>query len=497
MHRVALATRGRQRIAPLTPPRSLAALLAVVAIIGVGWALIVPPWQSPDTVAHFGYVESLAQDFRLPGDKHRLGVSSDQLTADGSVGASRGAFYPEASPPNWSRADYDAYLRAENGADPPSASNGGGPNPASTNPPLYYLWGAAGYLIDAGGTAFGRLYAIQLWGVLLLLGTTIAAWLLAGETFGRRRTPQLACAAVAGLLPMTTFISTSVNPDALVITTWTFALWLGARVINRGARAGDCIALCAVTAAAILTKATSYALVVPVALALALGWLSHARPERRHAARVIVLSGLALVLPVLGWLALAHALGRPAINQINSTSGSHPFNIGQFLSYVWQFYLPKLPFLTKFRTTPQLPVYDIWLRQGTGAFGWLSVALPHWVYRVAGVLLAALLIAAAVAVARRVRHRRQLALLGFYALTLIALLGLLHVTEYRSIIAGQGPILQGRYLLPAVGLLGLAAGAVVVWMPIRWRPSACGLALTGLLVLQTISLATIVQAFYL
>jgi 4-amino-4-deoxy-L-arabinose transferase-like glycosyltransferase len=496
MHRVALATRGRQRMASLTPPRSLAALLAVVAIVGVAWALVVPPWQSPDTVAHFAYVQSVAQNFRLPGDKHRLGISSDQAAADGAVGASRGAFYPQASPPNWSHANYDAYLRAER-ADPPSASDGGGPNPASTNPPLYYLWGAAGYLIDVGGTVFGQLYAIQLWGVLLLLGTTLAAWLLAGETFGRRRTPQLACAAIAGLLPMTTFISTSVNPDALVITTWTFALWLGARVINRGARAGDCVALCAVTAAAILTKATSYALVVPVLLALALGWLSHARPERRRAARVIVLSGLALVLPVIGWLALAHALGRPAINQINSTGGSHPFNIGQFLSYLWQFYLPKLSFMTTFRTTPQLPVYDIWVREGTGAFGWLSVTLPHWVYRVAGVALAALLIAAAAAVVRRVRHRRQLALLCFYALSLIALLGLLHITDYRSIIAGQGALLQGRYLLPAVGLLGLAAGAVIVSMPIRWRPSACGVALTGLLVLQTISLATVLQAFYL
>ena len=79
MHRVALATRGRQRIAPLTPPRSLAALLAVVAIVGVGWALIVPPWQSPDTVAHFAYAQSLAAGLPLPGDKHRPGVSSDQL----------------------------------------------------------------------------------------------------------------------------------------------------------------------------------------------------------------------------------------------------------------------------------------------------------------------------------------------------------------------------------------------------------------------------------
>ena len=82
------------------------------------------------------------------------------------------------------------------------------------NPPLYYAYAAVAYLLDHGGTAFGRLYAMRIAGVLLLVVTTIAAWLLAGEAFGRRRLPQLACAAVAGLLPMVTFMSTAVNPDA-------------------------------------------------------------------------------------------------------------------------------------------------------------------------------------------------------------------------------------------------------------------------------------------
>ena len=96
----------------------------------------------------------------------------------------------------------------------------------------------------------------------------------------------------------------------------------------------------------------------------------------------------------------------------------------------------------------------------------------------------------------QLRQRRQLALLSFYALTMIALLGLLHITDYRSIVAGQGPILQGRYLLPIVGLLGLAVGLVVAKLPIRWRASASGLSLTGLLVFQTVSLVALLEAFY-
>ncbi|MGH3261192.1 MAG: DUF2142 domain-containing protein, partial [Trebonia sp.] len=165
------------------------------------------------------------------------------------------------------------------------------------------------------------------------------------------------------------------------------------------------------------------------------------------------------------------------------------------LSYVWQFYLPRLPFLTPFRPTPQLPVYDIWIHQAAGTFGWLDVYLPHWMYPAAACLTAAIAITA-VALLTRLRERRQFALLGFFALTLLALLALLHITGYRSLIAGSGQFLQGRYLFPVIGLLGLAVGLIVARVPRSIRPATCGLVVTVMLASQVISLAAIVQAYY-
>jgi hypothetical protein len=98
---------------------------------------------------------------------------------------------------------------------------------------------------------------------------------------------------------------------------------------------------------------------------------------------------------------------------------------------------------------------------------------------------------------RRDREPRKLALLGFFALTLLALLTLLHITEYRVIISGGGQFLQGRYLLPVIGLLGLAVGLIVRSVPLRAQAWACSLTVTGLLALQAISLSTIVLAYYL
>ena len=224
----------------------------MVAIFGVAWALLVPPWQSPDTPSHYAYSESLAARLALPGVKGRPEVSSNQVAADQAVGASRIAFFtPQGAQPSWNPSIDRAYRRV---APHLSRSDGGGPNTAAVNPPLYYLYSDVGYWAAIGGDAFDRLYTMQIWDVLLLLATVIGVWLLTGEVLGPRRPAQLAAAAIAGLEPMETFISTSITPDALMVPLWTFALWLGARVIIRACRRRDAVALCALTAAAILTK---------------------------------------------------------------------------------------------------------------------------------------------------------------------------------------------------------------------------------------------------
>jgi Predicted membrane protein (DUF2142) len=274
-------------------------------------------------------------------------------------------------------------------------------------------------------------------------------------------------------------------------------LWLGARLINRPGRFGDAVALCAVTAAAILTKATSYALVPAVLLALLISWRRSPVDERRTAARRLALAALALVAPVLAWLGLARALHRQAVNTVSSPAGVHPlpFVPRQFLSYLWQFYLPKLPFLTHFRTTEGLPLYEVWLREGWGVFGWLELAMPNWLY---GLLtgFTAIVVVASAAVVARLRDRPQLALLAFFGLALATLLLGLQLTDYRSIIAGDGALLQGRYLLPVIGLFGLAVALIVSRLPARWRGPACGALLAGMLLLQVLALATVAQRYY-
>lgn len=494
MVRDRLAAVSRPRPGWRRPPAPLAALLGIVAIVGLCWALAVPPWQSPDEFAHYAYVESLATSLRLPGNPNRGIYSLDQTIAIRESDAANVAFQPQVVPPSWSRADYNAYLQSKDVRTHAMRADGGGPSSASGNPPAYYLFGALGYLLDPGGTAYGRLYAIRLEGVVLLLLTTLGGWLLGGETFARRPLLQLLVAAMTALLPMTTFMSTNVNPDALTITEWTFALWLAARIVTRRASPRDVAAACALVAVAILTKDTSFALLAPELVAIVVGLVRLPAPARFRALPSVAASTLLTAVPVGIWLILSPSIGGTAIAHV--ATGGRSFNVRQFLSYVWQFYLPRLPFMRPFRLVPGIPAVTVWVNEGTGSFGWLSVPLPAWITKLAEVLVV-LLSAVTLGLLSRLRGLRSLGLLAVYAAALVCLLGLLHITEYRQWLGGGGAFLQGRYILPLVSLLALAVGLLVSRLPrSTWAPIVA-IILICLIGAQAISLATVVHAYYL
>ena len=485
-------------------PRPLVALLGVVAVFGLCWAMLMPPWQSPDAFSHYNYVESLATRYELPGragDNETSTATQRAIAAVGAYGPQWSA--PEAKP-NWSPS-LAAALRAASGR--ASRSDGGGATASAGYPPLYYAIAAGAYLAPVGGDPFDRLNAVQLLGVLLLMATVLGAWLLAGEVFGRRRLLQLITGAVAGLQPMSTFMSTSVGPDALLITLWTYVLWMGARVIKRAAAERDVRWLCALTAAAILTKPTSYALLPAVAIALFIGWRGRAYGSRTGGAigRATIVSAL----PVAGWIVIRKVQHHPALTTqppVGALTRSPGTFLLHFFDYLWQFYLPRLPGQEAFRVPPLgslpwphsasgLPLWNVWIREGWGAFGWLDVYMPGWVYVVLAALTAAVAIAG-VSILARFRDGLRGSLLAYFAVVVLSLLAVLHVVEYQSLTTGEGAFIQGRYLLPVVSLLGLSVALVISRIPARARGSAAALVLVGLLALQVVALGSVATAYY-
>lgn len=489
---------GLRRIAS-AQLRPLILLLAAAAIVGAAWALIVPAWQAPDEHSHFGYAQTLAEQGAPPASEGDRRYSTEQEQAADAIESDVLAANLYARP-EWSEAEYERWrrLQAAEGTDARADGDGTGPegsNSARTNPPLYYAFEAIPYYAGSGTDLFGRLYLMRLWSALLLLVAAAATWALVGELLGPRRGLQLAGAAVVALQPMAAFISASINPDAMLIPAFAATLWLGVRVIRRGLTLGNGAALCAAAAVAILAKATGYALLPGVALALAVGaWRAGVRLRPGSLGRAAV-PLLALALPVGAWLAYARLSDRPAVNQVGAGGGGDFDHAGLF-SYLWQFYLPdvpgQLPLPPGF---PKLPAIEFWVEGFWGKFGWLEVVLPDPLYLAVGLLTVAAIAGSAVALVRA-GLRRHLATAAFLVLVALSLLGGLHLTEYR-ILADQNTVFnQGRYLLPLLPLLGLAVAVALSLTRGRLQQLLTGGLIGFLLVLQLVSLAIVGARFY-
>jgi len=513
-------------------PRSLAALLFVVGLVGVCWALVMPSWQGPDEIQHFSYVESLAQRHQLPGqtasDRPAPGgpgnsvqtgktlarvfrrghgrdpaphpTSSAMLQALDAQNAS-GVTVGLAKPEQTLTADGSWRGRAR-GAD---QSDGGGAFPGSDYPPGYYLLETVGYwLAGSNATAVDHLYTARLFSVLFLLATTLGVWFFAGEVTNRHRPSQLVAAATVGLWPMLTFISSTVNPDAMLYAAWTWTFWAMARIVLRGLTAARLGALAALTATALLTKQTSVALLPAIGLVVVLGFWRLRGAGRSAWLRPALVAMVAFGLPVLLAALYSVLAQRSLLSQVTAATSGGVDNLRAFASYIWEYYLPRLPGQQAHDLTipviGSLPAYNVWLGTSWGAFGWVTLWFPHGLYPW---FLAITLIVGAAAVARVVRYGlawhgkavlgRAFVPLGIcFAMTAFVLIGGLHLTEYKL----NGPTLQGRYLFPLAALVGTGVALATRWVPKRLQAQAVGAILALLLVFQVGSLGYVMAAYY-
>jgi 4-amino-4-deoxy-L-arabinose transferase-like glycosyltransferase len=473
-------------------PAPLAALLAAVLVLGLAWALVNPAMQAPDENAHTGYVQSLADGPGLPGDPARQLFSTEQRDAALASNAEQTAAIREARP-EWNPQAYDRWRQAQAALTAAQREDGGGPNPAASNPPAYYLLAAGAYKATASGDFFDRLLAARLVGLAWLLVTVVAVWLLAGEVLGRRRPLQLAAAAVAGMAPMMTFVSASVSPDGMMYALWSLALWLGVRVLKRGLTVPAGVALFAAVGLACCVKAQSYAL-VPGALAVLAVGLRRRRPiAAGPALGLAAASLLGFVLTAGVWYATARGLDRAAAAQVTGATGAGPVQLRELGSYLWQFYLPRLPFQQDFFPQDAGPrFFSVWLQGGWARFGWLEVRFGDPVYWVLGAVTAAVAAGAALAL-WRTRARLDLAVGLLLALVAGSLLAGLHWSEYRISVTGFN---QGRYLLPLIGIAGLAVAQALTLLPAHRRAAGAAVVLAGLFALQIFSLALVAERFY-
>ena len=474
--------------------REVWAIAAIALVGGVGWAAVLPPWQAPDEIEHFEYVQYLSETGDLPGlpgalDRPTaLPYSTEHQYAMEQSFTNSVRHNAQAKPP-WEDSAFDRWdaLQKRTNA---SASDGGGISTASPYPPPYYGLATVGYKVFEGGTIFDRVFGTRLLAALLGALTVLCVWLFARELFGRPGIlPNTAALSVA-LLPQFQFISGITNNDSLLILMGSLELYLIARVIRRGVTPQAAVAMGAVLALGYLTKPTMVAFAPAVAVVLAWPLLR----ERRLAALRPALTGFAGFLAVwVAWGVIAALAGRELWP--TEASGAQAFVLSDFLNYFWHFYLPSPPGVVDRYFADRLPLYTVWMHSFFASFGWNDTLFPERVYEViTGVCIAIGVFLVVAAWRERAALRRSLGIVAAGAVTTVVLLVFVHLAFYLYHSGFPGE--QGRYLLPLAPLFGAAVAASSLAAGRRWAPVLCTVYVTALGCLATFSYGLAMVRYY-
>jgi 4-amino-4-deoxy-L-arabinose transferase-like glycosyltransferase len=489
---------SRIRITLRQIPVPLALLLAVAAVLSLSWSLVTAPLQGPDESDHIGFVEHLAETGKIPSATAGGGgaYAIDQVLA---LNTGYLAMYQNrlARPP-WTTAAEQAFRTAQDTLPADARETGNGPNSVGKNPPLYYLYEAAGWKLAFGAGFFGKIFVLRALSGLMFLIMVAFTWLTAGEVFGRRRLPQTVATGVVALFPMAGFMSGIVNTDIMLAAIWTAFLWLALRTTRQGLTWQRAAGLAAVTVLSVLTHGRGLALVPALVIALVVAWLAHTKSLRTTlqaagASGVVLAAGLGL------YKVIVSAGGGGALFGGEANIGSHSaFSVRQLVSFIWQFYLPRLDSMVP-RIGPGFGYRQLFVQQYFGGvFSSFEVYFPYIVYDAVQAAVFVLLLALYTIGAVRYRtvwpHWPKIAILGG---TAICLVFFLHVASYRALANGSAStLIVGRYLLPMTAIVGIAVAAVVAGLPRRAGTVVATVVLVGMVALSLAALGLNVERFY-
>jgi 4-amino-4-deoxy-L-arabinose transferase-like glycosyltransferase len=291
------------------------AALAAVVVAAVGlstyWAVLVPIFQAPDEDVHFDYavsvfsagrplraaekpVAEITQVSPFPPYTHPSTWHLALYTEAREIRFHRGV---KAPPGYGSRAFYDAINRSAPRQHLPPLRN---PWLITEYPSGYYiltaLWLAVCQLVSS--EVVGLFFAARAFSIFLLAVGLLAIHGALRE-LGGSPARALGLTAAIGLFPLTSFVSSYVQPDNLAFAATALCLWTALRA-RRLLASGDRASLLAVGAALGLLLLAKYHVFLSVAIpVLALLAVEQARQprERRHRMKsLLLLLGPSLLL---------------------------------------------------------------------------------------------------------------------------------------------------------------------------------------------------------
>jgi 4-amino-4-deoxy-L-arabinose transferase-like glycosyltransferase len=453
----------------LAVPRAAWVCGLVACLNAAAWSIVVPPFQIPDEPSHFAYVQQLAETGRLPDANTTSKYSTEELAALSGLRQGETQYTPEvgaiASLAEQRQLERDLRLTSPL-REPLSAGV------AKSEPPLYYGLETIPYYLASGGTVLDRLELMRLFSALLAAATAIFAFLFVRETLPANPRAWTVAGLGVALTPMLAEISGAVDPEAMLIAVSAAIFYSLARAFRLGLTRRRALTIGALTAIGFITKLNFIGLAPGVALGLTILTVRAARVSGRAAYRWLALALVVAASPVLVYVFINVLSHHRAAGQAAGISTLIHGSVLSEISYIWQFYLPRLPGMTSY-FPGVLTTRQLWFNGFVGLFGWVDTQFAGWVYDLALIpagVLAALCVRALAG--RRELLRGRLGEPLVYGVMSVGVMALVGGDSYVSdVLEHIGPYLQPRYLLPMIPLFGLTLALAVRGAGARWGPA--------------------------
>lgn len=255
-------------------------LLLVFVAKGILFTFVFPPFTGHDEVAHFSYLEFVAEDFRIP-------VIPDLEAWQAEYGESRNQRSHDLIDPElWQYCEYvtaDWYRGCNDPAleDTPVYAITLGPDNylpsgwvyTGNHPPLYYILMTPIFWLFSGAGIVVKLYALRLAAIPFGLITVFFAYKTTREIFPKDRFLTLLIPAFVAFQPQISYEAAMLNNDILSIAFTSIIFYLLAVGLRRGFSWKLCVLTGFAFGLAMLSKNTSAVsgLVIAVAMILGLG----------------------------------------------------------------------------------------------------------------------------------------------------------------------------------------------------------------------------------
>jgi hypothetical protein len=477
-------------------PRAAWVCALVAFLNALTWSLIVPLFQVPDEPAHVAYAQYIAETGKAPsGNSDRAPFSEEERNLVDVMQWKQVSRRNENRPP----VSAAGHALLERTADASlNRTGGGGYTSITNNPPLYYGLAAIAYRVTPSSSLADRIHAMRLLSALLAAVTALFTFLFLRELLPGTPWAWTVGALAVAFQPLFGFVSGGVNSDDLLLAASAGVFYGLAVAFRRGLTKGRGVWIGAFAAIGLLAKINMLGLLPGILLGLLLLIRRAPVEGRREAVRgalwgVGILAGAALLYAVLNetlWdrglffgASNASIKGGAGIKGPGDVATAPSGSVGDAISYAWQFYLPRLPFMTD--QFNNYPLYEVWVRGFVGIFGWLDYGFPSFVYPLGlWILVAVGLLAALELVSQREEVRSRLSEFATYAVIAIGLLVLTNGNGYSARVGGAGGFEQARYLLPLLALYGAIVALAARGAGRRWGP-AVGILLVSIAIAHT------------